>query len=105
MILFYDHLVDKTEINIYLDKLDAPDNHKGRLRQLVDDIIHQGLVEYILQKLHPHQHTRFLEHLHSTPYDPELLTYLRDHLGSDVEKELKEEAARLVMVVKKDLSI
>lgn len=105
MILFYDHLVNKTDINIYIDKLEAPDNHKGRLRQLVDDILHQGLVEYILQKLHPHQHSRFLDHLHTTPYDPELISYLKDHLGPDAEKQLKDEAIRLVALIKKDLKI
>ena len=52
-ILFYDHLVDKTEALLFIDRLPEPENHKGKLKQLVDDIIHQGLIEYILQKLHP----------------------------------------------------
>lgn len=105
MILFYDHLVDKTEINIYLDKLDAPDNHKGKIRQLADDILHQGLLEFILQKLHPHQHTIFLDRFHATPFDPELLEYLRDHASEDIDKELRAEASRLVSLIKKDLKI
>ena len=105
MILFYDHLVNKAEINIYLDKLDAPDNHKGKIRQLVDDILHQGLLEYILQKLHPHQHATFLDQFHSAPFDPELLEYLRDHAGENIDQELRSEANRLVRLIKKDLKI
>jgi len=105
MILFYDHLVDKTEINIYLDKLDAPENHKGKIRQLTDDILHQGLLEFILQKLHPHQHTTFLDRFHAAPFDPELLEYLRDHTDDNFEKELRSEASRLVSLIKKDLKI
>lgn len=105
MILFYDHLVDKTEINIYLDKFDAPDNHKGKIRQLVDDILHQGLLEFILQKLHPHQHTTFLDRFHAAPFDPELLEYLQDHASEDIDKELRTEANRLIALIKKDLKI
>lgn len=103
-ILFYDHLVDKTEALLLIDRLMAPENHKGKMRQLVDDIIHQGLAEFILQKLHPHQHVTFLTRLESAPYDPELLSYLHDHISADFEKELSAEAEKLIAGIKKDLS-
>ncbi|MEK7525186.1 MAG: hypothetical protein AAB548_02335 [Patescibacteria group bacterium] len=103
-ILFYDHLVDKTEVLLFIDHLPEPENHKGKLRQLVDDIIHQGLIEYILQKLHPHQHHTFLTRLEAAPYDPELLSYLKDHISPEFESELQKEAAKLISIIKKDLS-
>ncbi|MBI3954725.1 hypothetical protein HY333_01640 [Candidatus Collierbacteria bacterium] len=103
-ILFYDHLVDKREVLIYIDNLSVPDHHKGKLKQLVDDILHQGLVEFILQKLHPHQHDNFLSHLHQAPYDPEILKFLRDHTKTDIEEELTREAAKLIKIIRKDLT-
>lgn len=103
-ILFYDHLVNKTEALLLIDRMEAQENHKGKLRHLVDDIIHQGLIEFILQKLHPHQHVTFLTRLESAPYDPELLAYLHDHVSADFEKELSAEAERLIAEIKKDLS-
>ena len=103
-ILFYDHLVNKTEVLLFIEKLNQPENHKGKMKQLVDDIIHQGLVEYILQKLHPHQHHTFLSRLEAAPYDPELLNYLKDHISPDIEKELKDQAEKLIADIKKDLA-
>lgn len=102
-IIFYDYLVDKQDILIQIEQLEAPDHHKGKLRQLVDDVIHQGLIEYILQKLHPHQHNTFLERLHSAPYDPELISYLKEHASPEIEEELQQEALRLLKAIRKDL--
>lgn len=103
-ILFYDHLVDKNEVVLLIDKSNQPENHKGKMRQLVEDIIHQGLVEYILQKLHPHQHHTFLTRLESAPYDPELIDYLKEHASPTIETELQHEAEKLLSEIKKDLS-
>jgi hypothetical protein len=103
MLLFYDHLVDKTEALLLIEKLPQPENHKGKLKQLVDDIIHQGLVEFILQKLHPHQHHTFLSRLESAPYDPELIDYLKDHISPEIEKELSIQAEKLLVDIKADL--
>lgn len=103
-IIFYDYLVNKSELLENIDKLNAPDNHKGKMRQLVDDIIHQGLVEFILQKLHPHLHHTFLSRLDATPFDPELISFLKDHISPDIEKEIQAEADKLIAVIKKDLT-
>ncbi|MBI1871859.1 hypothetical protein HYS10_00380 [Candidatus Collierbacteria bacterium] len=103
-IIFYDHLVNKTEVLDAIEKMDAPDNHKGKLKQLVDDIIHQGLIEFILQKLHPHHHHTFLTRVNDFPYDPEIIAYLRDHISEDIEKEIRAEADKLIHLIQKDLS-
>lgn len=103
-IIFYDYLVNKSEVLSAIERMDSPDNHKGKLKQLVDDIIHQGLVEFILQKLHPHHHHTFLSRIEDAPYDPELIAYLRDHIGQDIEKEIQAEADKLIGLIQKDLS-
>ena len=103
-IIFYDHLVDKTEVILLIENSNQLENHKGKMKQLVDDIIHQGLIEYILQKLHPHQHHTFLSRLENPPYDPELISYLKDHASVDIEGELQREAEKLIREIKKDLS-
>ncbi len=103
-IIFYDHLVDKTEVILLIENSNQPENHKGKMKQLVDDIIHQGLIEYILQKLHPHQHHTFLSRVENAPYDPELISYLKDHASVDIEGQLQREAEKLIIEIKKDLS-
>lgn len=103
-IIFYDYLVNKNEILESIEKMDAPDNHKGKMKQLIDDIIHQGIIEYILQKLHPHYHHAFLSRLDTTPFDPELINFLKDHASPDIEKEIQIEADELIALIKKDLT-
>ena len=103
-ILFYDHLVNKGGVLLLIEKSNQPENHKGKMKQLVDDIVHQGLVEFILQKLHPHQHHTFLSRLESAPYDPELIDYLKEHASTAIETELQAEADKLLADIKKDLS-
>lgn len=105
MVLFYDHLVNKQQILIIIDNLPEPETQKYRLKHLIDDIIHQGLVEYILQRLHPHHHKTFLDNLHSTPYDPELIKYLQDKISPEFETELSKEADKLIEIIKKDLGL
>ena len=102
-IIFYDHLVNKHEIFLYIDNLPEPENHKSKLKHLVDDIIHQGLIEFVLQKLHSHHHRTFLNHLHQTPYDPEIISFLKDHIHPDIETELQEQIDLLLQTIEKDL--
>ncbi len=104
-ILFYDHLIDKSEILIFIESLPEPENRKSKLRQLTDDIIHQGIIEYILQKLHPHQHHNFLSRLHTTPFDPELISFLKEHIGENVESQLETHGRKLLRTLKHDLGI
>ena len=102
-IIFYDHLVDKTEINIYISTLDAPEETKLSLRQRLDDILHHGILEHILQKLHPHHHHTFLDALRRAPYDPQLLSYLKDHAAQDIEDSIARHAKKLISEIISDL--
>lgn len=102
-ILFYDHLIDKSEVVVLIDSLEIPPAKKSRFKTIVDDILHNGILEYLLQKLHPHQHHRFLTHLSTSPYDPELLSFLRRHVGETVDTEIQQEAKRLLSHIIKDL--
>jgi len=103
-IIFYDYLVNKKDLLDAIEKMTAPDNHKGKMKQLVDDIIHQGLVEFVLQKLHPHYHRTFLSRIEAAPFDPELVAFLKDHISPDIEKEIQLEADKLIALIKKDLT-
>jgi Mg/Co/Ni transporter MgtE len=104
-IIFYDHLVFKTDIHNHIDGLGEPDNQKSRAKQLVDDIIHQGVIEFILEKLPPKKHQTFLNILHERPYDPEIINYLKDHISPEIEAEIADRVNKLIKVIKKDLVI
>ncbi len=104
-IIFYDHLTPRDKIIVIIKESKAPENQKGKALQLVDDILHQGLVDFILKQL-PEKHQRpFLKRLHSMPYDPEILTMLKERIADDIEDRIREEADRLVNKVRQELGL
>ncbi len=102
-IIFYDHLVNKQEIIVFIDNSPAPDNQKNKLKQLVDDVVHQGIVKFILNKLHPKHHKTFLSQLHNVPYDPELIDYLKEKISQDIEEQIQIVADKLCQQIKQDI--
>lgn len=102
-ILFYDHLITKSEIEDLVRATEEEENQKGKALQLIDDIIFQGIVAFILENLESHHHHTFLTHIHERPYDPEILDFLRDHVGPGIEDDIRSEADRLVKMILRDL--
>jgi len=102
--LFFDHLVIKTEIIELINNKPEPENQKGKALQLIDDILYQGIIEHILVKLHPQHHATFLTQVHERPYDPELISYLKEHVGPDIEEDIRKAANKMVKQILKDLS-
>lgn len=102
--LFFDHLVIKTEIIELIKNKPEPENQKGKALQLIDDILYQGIIEHILVKLHPQHHDTFLTQVHERPYDPELIAYLKEHIGPDIEDDIRKSANKIVKQILKDLS-
>lgn len=104
-IIFYDHLVYKTEIHRLIDDSEDEENVKNKAKQLVDDIIHQGIIEYILDSLDSKRHHTFLEILHERPYDPEIIQYLRQHISTEIEEDISRHVNKLIDDIKQDLLI
>lgn len=102
--LFFDHLVIKTEIIELVNKKSEPENQKGKALQLIDDILYEGIIEHILEKLNPKHHNTFLNQVNERPYDPELITYLKGNIGPDIEEEIRTAANKIVKQIIKDLS-
>lgn len=102
-ILFYDHLVDKGEVLIVIESLEVPEDRKIHLKEMVDDILHHGILETVLQKLHPHHHDRFLKQMTEAPYDPKLLEYLKSHIDDQIEMEIESRSRSLITEILSDL--
>lgn len=102
-ILFYDHLIPKTEVQNLINQLEEAENLKNKLHQLVDDVIYQGIIHMLLQKLDEKKHQTFLEMVHERPYDTEIIVYLREHIHSNIEEEISHEGQKLLGVILKDM--
>lgn len=104
-IIFYDHLVNKQEILVLIDQAEGEDNHKNKIKQLTDDVLHQGIVEFLLSRLKPKHHQTFLHQLHHAPYNPEILDYLKEKIAQDIEEQIQATADKLIQKVRKDLGL
>jgi len=80
-------------------------DHKNKIKQLVDDILHQGIIDFTLNKLKPKYHQAFLSRLHHAPYDPEILDYLKEKIAQDIEEQIQTQANKLILKVRKDLGL
>ena len=102
-ILFYDHLIKKEEILILIDQTNEPENQKNKALQLIDDIIHHELLSFILERLEESKHHTFLSLIEERPYDPEILSYLQDHISPTIEAEIEQFAHKIIQDIKQDL--
>jgi len=104
-ILFYDHLIRKEEIIILIDQSEEEENQRNRAKQLVDDIIHHEIINYILGCLEEHKHRTFLSLVEERPYDPEIISFLKDHISPTIEKEIETFAQKIISQIKSDIRI
>jgi hypothetical protein len=104
-IIFYDHLFSKSEVTDLINSLDEAENQKNKLHQLTDDIIYQGIILMLLSKLSESKHNVFLEMVHERPYDMEIIIFLREHTHPEIEREITEEAQKLLGAITKDMLI
>ncbi len=102
-ILFFDHLVTKSVIHDHINRQEEAENQKGKALQLIDDIIFQAVVSMILDRLESRHHHTFLSTVQERPYDPEILKYLKDHIGENIEADIRAEADKVVKMILKDL--
>jgi len=102
-IIFYDHLFSKQQVQDLINEVEEAENLRGRLHQLVDDILYQGIINLILAKLDQKKHDLFLEMLHERPYDTEIIIFLRQHAHPNIEDDIKQEAEKLLCDIIKDM--
>lgn len=102
-IIFYDHLFSKQDISDLINQIEEADSIRGKLHQLVDDILYQSILSLILSKLDQKKHDIFLEMVHDRPYDTEILIYLREHAHPNIEDEIKALADKLLGDITKDM--
>jgi hypothetical protein len=103
--LFYDHLVNKHEILIIIDQLDADSEKKSKLKTLVEEILHNHVVGHILERLNPTHHGRFIEMLTETPYDLKIIEYLRSHIGEDIDDTIKDHSQTVIQKILEDFKL
>lgn len=102
-ILFYDHLINRHHVHIVIDSMTIEIEEKSKLKKLVDEILHSQILSHILERLSPKHHGRFLEDFQKTPYDPQVIQYLRIQIGPDIDDTIREHSDGIIQKIIKDL--
>jgi len=93
--VFYDQLITLDEIEHVINLTALSPSEKEELWRIIDEIIHHRVIGCILDNLPAHHHHDFLNRFHHAPHDEELLAYLSEKTGKDIEHLLKEEIVTL----------
>ncbi len=94
-ILFFDHLVVIKGLDNKIKKITRSNDEMQELWMYIEEIIHHRVMGCCLDNLPKHLQSEFLEKFHKSPHDKELIKYLNERIGKDVEKLIKLEVKKL----------
>lgn len=101
--IFYDHLVEIEEVFIELDKFELTKEEKEEFVALIDETLHQQLLNVILSNLPTELQEMFLDQFYKAPYRPELLDFVKEKATIDIEKTIREEALKIKKEILADI--
>lgn len=103
MRLFYDHLIDRSKFANLIELEGKSEREKKKLTHLVDEIIHNAVLDVILLHLDEKHHEEFLALLHKTPHRQELLVYIKQKGHPKIEEKIKKEVEILTNKILSEL--
>lgn len=104
MRLFYDHLVDREGLAKLIDSAANP-KERVKLMKLIDETIHNTILDLIFTHLDEKHHEEFLMMLHKEPHAAGILVYLKEKAHPQIEEKIKERIAELRTKITSDLQV
>lgn len=104
MKLFYDHLIDRSDLEQLLEKKAKTKAEKEKLLKLLDEIVHKTVLDIILIHLDERHHGDFLAMIHEAPHSEEIFIYLRQKAHPEIEEKIKREVEKLTTKIISDLN-
>lgn len=89
--LFYDHLVDFSELDCLIKKNVKDEASRHEIYHLVDEIVHHRVVGCILDRLPKDHHREFLNNVKDRAHDESILEFIRGRVSEDVEEFIRRE--------------
>lgn len=90
--IFYDHLINIEEVIIELNQNEISVEERSEFISMIDETLHHHVLDTILSNLPFEHHEDFLTKFHKAPHDPDLLIYLSQVSGVDMEEKIKSKA-------------
>lgn len=93
--IFYDHLIILTHVETELKTTVETTEEREELWQIIDEIIHNRMLGFLLEKLPNDYHEEFLNAVYDEPYDTRHLDFLNEHIEGDIEEMIRSEVQLL----------
>lgn len=100
--IFYDHLIDLTEVLVELDSHPLKHDEKVGLIRTIDTTIHYHVMGVALSHLPKDKQQKFLQAFKKRPHDKKHLVYLKTH-REDIEDDMRAAIRRVTTEILKDL--
>src|SRR5579859_2319445 len=94
MRLFYDHLVDRKALASLINEASDP-KERVKLMKLIDETVHNTVLDVIFSHLDEKHHEEFLVMLHKEPHAAGILVYLKEKAHPQIEEIIKERIENL----------
>ncbi len=94
MRLFYDHLVDRKGLSSLINEASSP-KERVKLMKLIDETIHNTVLDVIFSHLDEKNHEEFLVMLHKEPHAAGILVYLKEKAHPQIEEKIREKVEDL----------
>lgn len=101
--IFYDHLVEIEEITIEVNSYKIDKNEKNEILSLVDETFHHHTLRVILDHLPFPKHEEFLQKFYQSPFDLDLLDFLKKEIEVDIEEIIKTESKKIKQQILKEI--
>lgn len=101
--LFYDHLIIIEEVAAVLAGHNLTDKEREEILDIIDQTMHQEILDTILQHLPTRHHETFLVHFHAAPNDKKILDFLKENSSVDIEKKILKTANSVKKKVLKEI--
>lgn len=101
--IFYDHLIAFDDVAAEIKGIVETQEEKEELWEIVDGIVHNKVLEYLLDMLPGEHHDDFLDKFHRAPHDESLIDYLKEKANENIDELLKEEIGGLAYEILKEI--
>ena len=102
--LFYDHLIFLEEVEVVLSQHQLDSKDKEKIGAVIEETVHYRIMNRILTHLPKEHHQEFLEKFHQSPYDKNILVFLKEKV-ENIEDFIKEEIENLKKELLEDLKL
>ena len=97
--IFYDHLLDLKKVSKHVGKVARSEDEKIELWQIVDEIVHHGVIGCILDNLPKEHHEEFLERFYESPHDEQILVFLKEKIQKDIVEIIRDAVCLLTLEI------